>query len=129
MTTEYLGNETRKYIFDTGKVITLTDAELESLCTENESYKAMAGMKKRLKQDLRCMDNELNKVEDRNYRLSLEIGELEKQIRNDTDNMTLEEFNTTSWTGGMQVEYLSNIYDVASLDFETKIIWIEKIGD
>ena len=38
------------------------------------------------------------------------------------NTMTLEEFNSTGWTGGMKATYKGTEYDVLAVDFELKTI-------
>ncbi len=42
--------------------------------------------------------------------------------------MTLEEFNSPIWTGGMKARFRDSIFDVTSVDFEEKKVWLD-IGD
>ena len=42
--------------------------------------------------------------------------------------MTIEEFNNTGFTGGMEVKISGETYDVISADFEDKTIGIEIDG-
>ena len=129
MTTEYLGNETTKYIFDTGNIITLINTELEELISENNIVTELRKKVAEIEDEAKELSRENSRLESSNYRLNRDKQDLEIEIRkikrDTTDNMTLEQFNTIAWTGGMQVEYLSNIYDVVSVDFEAKILWIE----
>jgi len=39
--------------------------------------------------------------------------------------MTLEEFNSPIWTGGMKVKWENNIYYVISVDFEFKTVLLD----
>lgn len=39
--------------------------------------------------------------------------------------MTLEQFNSPIWTGGMKVRYQNLIWDVSGVDFEYKHVDIE----
>jgi len=43
--------------------------------------------------------------------------------------MNVEAFDSVKWTGQMRVEYKNKIYDVASVDFEERLIGISGYCD
>ncbi len=113
MIIEYLGNEENKYTFSNGKVVVLSDFEKNELFNEKEV--------EILKNKVEELEME---IETLNSNFKTEIKDL-KSHKSELEKMSLYEFFTTKWTGGMSVEYLENTYDVSSVDFEKNIIWIE----
>jgi len=40
--------------------------------------------------------------------------------------MTLDEFDNAKWTGGMKLEYKNEVYEVAAVSFEEKLVGFQE---